>query len=60
MADQQTRQDRGLPEEIRSAVRAMWALGDYNRFATASSSSSPPEQIPGRSRGQRSSATSTC
>jgi 2-polyprenyl-6-hydroxyphenyl methylase/3-demethylubiquinone-9 3-methyltransferase len=34
MAGQPTRQDRGLPEEIRSAVRAMWALGDYNRFAT--------------------------
>lgn len=34
MAGQQTSSGRGLPGEVRAAVRAMWALGDYNRFAT--------------------------
>jgi ubiquinone/menaquinone biosynthesis C-methylase UbiE len=34
MADQQAGRSRGLPDEVRAAVRAMWALGDYNRFAT--------------------------
>jgi ubiquinone/menaquinone biosynthesis C-methylase UbiE len=34
MADQQTHQDRALPDDVRSAVRAIWALGDYHRFAT--------------------------
>jgi ubiquinone/menaquinone biosynthesis C-methylase UbiE len=34
VADQQTGRGRGLPDEVRAAVRAMWALGDYNRFAT--------------------------
>lgn len=34
MTDQQTGPHRGLPDDVRAAVRAMWALGDYNRFAT--------------------------
>ena len=34
MTDQQTGSHRGLPDDVRAAVRAMWALGDYNRFAT--------------------------
>jgi ubiquinone/menaquinone biosynthesis C-methylase UbiE len=34
MAGQQASGSRGLPSEVRGAVRAMWALGDYNRFAT--------------------------
>jgi ubiquinone/menaquinone biosynthesis C-methylase UbiE len=34
MAGNQTGGSRGLPGEVRAAVRAMWALGDYNRFAT--------------------------
>lgn len=34
MAGHQTGGSRGLPGEVRAAVRAMWALGDYNRFAT--------------------------
>ena len=33
MADRQTDTTRALPREIRAAVRAMWALGDYNRIA---------------------------
>jgi ubiquinone/menaquinone biosynthesis C-methylase UbiE len=32
MADKDT--TRALPGEARAAVRTMWALGDYNRFAT--------------------------
>jgi ubiquinone/menaquinone biosynthesis C-methylase UbiE len=32
--DQQSGSPRGLPDDVRAAVRAMWALGDYNRFAT--------------------------
>jgi hypothetical protein len=34
MADQQKDATRALPEEVRAAVRTMWALGDYNRFTT--------------------------
>ena len=34
MAGNQTGGSRGLPGDVRAAVRAMWALGDYNRFAT--------------------------
>ncbi len=34
MAGHQTGGSRGLPDEARAAVRAMWALGDYNRFTT--------------------------
>jgi ubiquinone/menaquinone biosynthesis C-methylase UbiE len=34
MTDQQTGSHKGLPDDVRAAVRAMWALGDYNRFAT--------------------------
>ena len=49
MAGQQASGSRGLPSEVRVAVRAMWALGDYNRFATeldpqsAATSSRPAE-----------------
>ena len=32
--DQPADPHRGLPDEVRAAVRAIWALGDYNRFAT--------------------------
>jgi len=34
MADRRTDTTRALPHEVRAAVRAMWALGDYNRIAT--------------------------
>lgn len=34
MADQQRTEDRALPQDVRTAVRTMWALGDYNRFTT--------------------------
>ena len=34
MEGQQASGSRGLPSEVRAAVRAMWALGDYKRFAT--------------------------
>jgi ubiquinone/menaquinone biosynthesis C-methylase UbiE len=34
MADRRTNTTRALPREIRASVRAMWALGDYNRIAT--------------------------
>ena len=34
MAGQQASGSRGLPSEVRGEVRALWALGDYNRFAT--------------------------
>ena len=34
MADQQKDTTRALPQEVRAAVRTMWALGDYNRFTT--------------------------
>jgi ubiquinone/menaquinone biosynthesis C-methylase UbiE len=34
MAEERPGNRRGLPAEVRAAVRAMWALGDYNRFAT--------------------------
>ena len=34
MAGQQASGSRGLPSEVRAALRAMWALGDYRRFAT--------------------------
>ena len=34
MAGNQTGGSRGLPGDVRAAARAMWALGDYNRFAT--------------------------
>jgi len=34
MSDQPTGRHRGLSDDVRAAVRAMWALGDYNRFAT--------------------------
>lgn len=34
MADRQNDTTRALPPEVRAAVRTMWALGDYNRFAT--------------------------
>ena len=34
MTDKQAGPHRGLPDDVRAAVRAMWALGDYNRFAT--------------------------
>ena len=34
MAGQQASGSRGLPSEVRAAARAMWALGDYKRFAT--------------------------
>jgi ubiquinone/menaquinone biosynthesis C-methylase UbiE len=34
MGHSETGSNRGLPAEVRAAVRAMWALGDYNRFAT--------------------------
>src|SRR5215218_2589067 len=34
MAGEQTGPSRGISNEVRAAVREMWALGDYNRFAT--------------------------
>lgn len=34
MADQQKDTARALPADVRAVVRAMWALGDYNRFTT--------------------------
>jgi ubiquinone/menaquinone biosynthesis C-methylase UbiE len=34
MAEWQQDTSRALPAEVRAAVRTMWALGDYNRFAT--------------------------
>ena len=39
MADQQTGPNRALPDDVRAAVRGMWALGDYNRFTTELDSS---------------------
>src|SRR5688572_19786044 len=34
MADRKEDANRALPDEARAAVRSMWALGDYSRFAT--------------------------
>lgn len=33
MADRELRRTRALPDEVRAAVRGMWALGDYNRYS---------------------------
>jgi ubiquinone/menaquinone biosynthesis C-methylase UbiE len=33
MADQERSMTKALPDEVRAAVRGMWALGDYNRYA---------------------------
>ena len=32
MTDQRTGTMKALPDEVRAAVRGMWALGDYNRY----------------------------
>src|ERR671918_246591 len=32
MTDQQRGTMKGLPDEVKAAVRGMWALGDYNRY----------------------------
>ena len=52
--DQPANPHRGLPDEVRAAVRAIWALGDLNRFerefldfverANGASSEGPTEQ----------------
>lgn len=34
MTDQQTGTTKGLPDEVRAAVRGMWARGDYSRYAS--------------------------
>lgn len=34
MADRKKDTTRALPDEVRTAVRSMWALGDYSRFTT--------------------------
>jgi ubiquinone/menaquinone biosynthesis C-methylase UbiE len=33
MADRELRRTRALSDEVRAAVRGMWALGDYNRYS---------------------------